>query len=139
MTVIKDILARQIIDSRGTPTVEVDVSLDDNSIGRASAPSGASTGKYEAFELRDNDSKRFNGMGVQKAVANVNTEIKDLMIGAEPFDQKKTDTSLIELDGTENKCRLGANAILATSIAIAKASTLVCLTNSAASSGSVNN
>ena len=121
MTVIKDILARQIIDSRGNPTVEVDVSLDDNSIGRASAPSGASTGKYEAFELRDNDSKRFNGMGVQKAVANVNTEIKDLLIGAEPFDQKKTDKSLIELDGTENKCRLGANAILATSIAIAKA------------------
>ena len=121
MTVIKDILARQIIDSRGNPTVEVDVSLDDNSIGRASAPSGASTGKYEAFELRDNDSKRFNGMGVQKAVANVNTEIKGLLIGTEPFDQKKIDTSLIELDGTENKCRLGANAILATSIAIAKA------------------
>lgn len=86
MTVIKDILARQIIDSRGNPTVEVDVSLGDNSIGRASVPSGASTGKYEAFELRDNDSKRFNGMGVQKAVANVNTEIKDLLIGAEPFD-----------------------------------------------------
>ena len=121
MTVIKDILARQIIDSRGNPTVEVDVSLDDNSIGRASVPSGASTGKYEAFELRDNDSKGFNGMGVQKAVANVNTEIKGLLIGTEPFDQKKIDTSLIELDGTENKCRLGANAILATSIAIAKA------------------
>ena len=121
MTVIKDILARQIIDSRGNPTVEVDVSLGDNSIGRASVPSGASTGKYEAFELRDNDNKKFNGMGVQKAVANVNTEIKDLLIGAEPFDQEKTDTSLIELDGTENKSRLGANAILATSIAIAKA------------------
>ena len=121
MTVIKDILARQIIDSRGNPTVEVDVSLGDNSIGRASVPSGASTGKYEAFELRDNDNKKFNGMGVQKAVANINTEIKDLLIGAEPFDQEKTDTSLIELDGTENKSRLGANAILATSIAIAKA------------------
>ena len=91
MTVIKDILARQVIDSRGNPTVEVDVSLGDNSIGRASVPSGASTGKYEAFESRDNDSERFNGMGVQKAVANVNTEIKDLLIGAEPFDQKKTD------------------------------------------------
>ena len=121
MTVIKDILARQVIDSRGNPTVEVDVSLGDNSIGRASVPSGASTGKYEAFELRDNDNKKFNGMGVQKAVANINTEIKDLLIGAEPFDQEKTDTSLIELDGTENKSRLGANAILATSIAIAKA------------------
>ncbi len=121
MTKIKEIFAREIIDSRGNPTVEVDVILDDDSQGRASVPSGASTGKYEAYELRDDDIKRFNGMGVRKAVHNVNTEIRKLLVGAVPFDQKKVDALLIELDGTKNKSRLGGNAILATSIAVAKA------------------
>lgn len=119
---IKDISARQIIDSRGNPTVEVDVILEDGSIGRASVPSGASTGKFEAYELRDNDKSKYLGKSVLKAVNNVNTEIKNTLIGLDAFNQRNIDKRLIELDGTKNKSRLGANAILAVSIACAKAS-----------------
>lgn len=120
---ITKIIAREIIDSRGNPTVEVDVILSDGSMGRASVPSGASTGKLEAVELRDNDS-RFLGKGVLKAVENVNKLIAPKLIGESPFDQRNIDDLLIELDGTENKSNLGANAILAVSIAVAKASAL---------------
>ncbi|MBE6143708.1 MAG: phosphopyruvate hydratase [Erysipelotrichaceae bacterium] len=121
---IKNIKAREIIDSRGNPTVEVDVILEDNSLGRASVPSGASTGIYEAYELRDNDKSKYLGKGVSKAVNNVNTEIKDALLGKNPYNQKEIDNLLIKLDGTKNKSRLGANAILATSLAIAKASAI---------------
>ena len=121
---IKDIKARQIIDSRGNPTVEVDVILEDGSLGRASVPSGASTGIYEAYELRDNDKCKYLGKGVSKAVNNVNTEIKKLLINKDAYNQKEIDDSLIKLDGTPNKSRLGANAILATSLAVAKASAI---------------
>ena len=121
---IKNIKAREIIDSRGNPTIEVDVILEDNSLGRASVPSGASTGIYEAYELRDNDKSKYLGKGVSKAVNNVNTEIKDALLGKNPYNQKEIDNLLIKLDGTKNKSRLGANAILATSLAIAKASAI---------------
>lgn len=119
---IKNIIARQIIDSRGNPTVEVDVLLEDGSLGRASVPSGASTGIYEACELRDNDKSKYLGKSVYNAVNNVNTEIKDLLIGKDAYNQKDIDQLMISLDGTKNKSRLGANAILATSLAVAKAS-----------------
>lgn len=119
---IKNIIARQIIDSRGNPTVEVDVLLEDGSLGRASVPSGASTGIYEACELRDNDKSKYLGKSVCNAVNNVNTEIKDLLIGKDAYNQKDIDQLMISLDGTKNKSRLGANAILATSLAVAKAS-----------------
>jgi len=121
MSLIKDIKARQVIDSRGNPTVEADVILDDGSKGRGISPSGASTGSREAIELRDGDKSKFGGKGVLKAVSNINTEIRDLLIGKEATDQAAIDHAMIALDGTENKARLGANAILAVSIAVAQA------------------
>ncbi len=121
MTAIIDIHARQILDSRGNPTVEVDVVLESGAQGRAAVPSGASTGAYEAAELRDGDKKKYNGKGVLKAVKNVNTEIFDALLGADAEDQIGVDRTMIELDGTKNKSRLGANAILGVSMAVAKA------------------
>ncbi|TAK57706.1 phosphopyruvate hydratase [Patescibacteria group bacterium] len=120
MSKIADIRAREILDSRGNPTVEVDVTLKDGSFGRAGVPSGASTGSHEAVELRDGE-KRYGGKGVQKAVANVNKTIKKALVGKE-FDQRKIDETMITLDSTENKGKLGANAILGVSLAFAKAS-----------------
>jgi len=121
MSDIIAINAREILDSRGNPTVEVDVILDDGSVGRAAVPSGASTGSLEALELRDKDKDRYNGKGVLKAVANVNEEIADAIIGMDASWQKEIDEALILLDGTENKARLGANAMLGVSLAVAKA------------------
>jgi enolase len=121
MTAIFDIHARQIIDSRGNPTVEVDVTLEDGSFGRAAVPSGASTGAYEAVEKRDGDAKKFGGKGVSQAVNGVNREIAEALIGFDAEDQSELDALLIELDGTENKARLGANALLGVSMAAAKA------------------
>ena len=122
MTAIIDIHAREILDSRGNPTVEVDVLLDDGSFGRAAVPSGASTGAHEAVELRDGDKGRYLGKGVINAVNAVNTEIRDMLIGAfDAEDQRDIDLSMIALDGTPNKGRIGANAILGTSMAVAKA------------------
>ena len=121
MTAIVDVHARQILDSRGNPTVEVDVTLEDGSMGRAAVPSGASTGAHEAVELRDGDKSRWGGKGVQKAVDAVNGEILDAMVGREAEEQAEIDALMIELDGTENKARLGANAILGVSLATAKA------------------
>ena len=121
MTTIIDIHAREILDSRGNPTVEVDVLLDDGSFGRAAVPSGASTGAHEAVELRDGDKARYLGKGVLKAVEAINGEITDAILGLDAEDQRDVDTVMIELDGTENKARLGANAILGTSLAVAKA------------------
>ncbi|MEY4240660.1 MAG: hypothetical protein RJA14_356, partial [Pseudomonadota bacterium] len=124
MTDIADIVARQILDSRGNPTVEVDVILDDGSFGRAAVPSGASTGAHEAVELRDGDKDLWGGKGVGKAVDNVNGEIFDALSGMDAEDQRRIDEALIALDGTENKGRLGANAILGVSLAVAKASAI---------------
>jgi enolase len=121
MTAIIDIHAREILDSRGNPTVEVDVLLDDGSFGRAAVPSGASTGAHEAVELRDGDKGRYLGKGVLNAVRAVNTEISDALLGRDAEDQRDIDAIMIELDGTENKGRIGANAILGTSLAVAKA------------------
>ena len=121
MTAIIDIHARQILDSRGNPTVEVDVLLDDGSFGRAAVPSGASTGAHEAVELRDGDKAFYLGKGVTKAIEAVNTEIADTVLGLEAEDQADVDRAMIALDGTENKSRLGANAILGVSLAVAKA------------------
>ena len=121
MTAIVDIIGREILDSRGNPTVEVDVVLEDGSLGRAAVPSGASTGAHEAVELRDGDKKRYLGKGVQKAVAAVNGEIFDAVGGMDAEAQAKIDETLIALDGTPNKGRLGANAILGVSLAVAKA------------------
>jgi enolase len=121
MTLIVDVHARQILDSRGNPTVEVDVTLEDGSMGRAAVPSGASTGAHEAVELRDGDNSRWGGKGVGKAVESVNGEIADEVIGLDAEDQALIDSAMIELDGTENKGRLGANAILGVSLATAKA------------------
>lgn len=121
MASIKDIQGREILDSRGNPTVEADVLLDDGSVGRAAVPSGASTGTREAVELRDGDSSRYLGKGVSKAVANVNGEIRDAVVGMDAMDQAQLDTRLIELDGSDNKGRLGANALLAVSLATAQA------------------
>ena len=118
---IEDIKARQILDSRGNPTVEVDVVLDDGSLGRAAVPSGASTGAYEACELRDGDKSKYLGKGVLNAVANVNDKIGPELIGLEAAQQRQIDQLMIELDGTENKANLGANAILGVSMAVAKA------------------
>ncbi|MEL0021996.1 MAG: phosphopyruvate hydratase [Rickettsiales bacterium] len=120
MTAIVDLKAREILDSRGNPTVEVDVYLEDGAFGRAAVPSGASTGAHEMLELRDGDA-RFGGKGVLKAVDAVNGEIFDVLSGAEAEDQKNIDRMLLELDGTENKARLGANAILGASLAVARA------------------
>jgi enolase len=121
MTAIVDVHARQILDSRGNPTVEVDVTLEDGSLGRAAVPSGASTGVHEAVELRDGDKSRWGGKGVGKAVEAVNGEIADAVVGMEAEDQTALDAELAALDGTENKGRLGANAILGVSLASAKA------------------
>ncbi len=121
MTEITDIIAREILDSRGNPTIEVDVYLDDGGCGRAAVPSGASTGAYEAVELRDGDKARYLGKGVQKAVNAVNTEILDTLCGMDASEQARLDATLIALDGTENKARLGANAMLGVSLAAAKA------------------
>ncbi|MBQ8558308.1 MAG: phosphopyruvate hydratase, partial [Alphaproteobacteria bacterium] len=121
MSEIIDILGREILDSRGTPTVEVDVVLDDGSFGRAAVPSGASTGVHEAVELRDGDKSRFNGKGVLKAVNAVNTDLYDAIIGMDASEQIEIDRAMIEVDGTENKGKLGANAILGLSLAVAKA------------------
>jgi enolase len=121
MTAILDIHARQIIDSRGNPTVEVDVSLEDGSFGRAAVPSGASTGAYEAVEKRDGDKSKWLGKGVSQAVDGINSEICEMLLGWDAEDQAELDAKLIELDGTENKARLGANALLGVSLAVAKA------------------
>lgn len=121
MAEIIDMVAREILDSRGTPTVEVDVVLEDGSFGRAAVPSGASTGAHEAVELRDGDQSRFGGKGVQKAVNAVNVDLYDEIIGMDATEQIEIDRTMIELDGTENKGRFGANAILGISLAIAKA------------------
>ena len=121
MSKIKTITAREILDSRGNPTVEVDVILDNNIMGRAAVPSGASTGSKEAVELRDGDKKRYLGKGVLKAVENVNKVIAPELVGKNPEDQNSLDSFMIKLDGTENKGKLGANAILGVSIAVAKA------------------
>jgi len=121
MSVIASIMAREILDSRGNPTVEADVVLDSGALGRAAVPSGASTGAHEAVELRDADTSRFGGKGVRKAVANVENEIAGALSGIDATDQVKIDQKMIDLDGTANKARLGANAILAVSLAVAKA------------------
>ena len=121
MSAIVDVVAREILDSRGNPTVEADVLLESGVMGRAAVPSGASTGSREAIELRDGDKSRYLGKGVSRAVENVNTEISEAIIGLDAEEQTFIDKSLIELDGTDNKSRLGANAILAVSMAVAKA------------------
>lgn len=121
MSAIVEVIAREILDSRGNPTVEADVLLESGIIGRAAVPSGASTGSKEAVELRDGDSDRYLGRGVQRAVENVNTEITEAIIGLDAEEQSFIDNTLIELDGTDNKSRLGANAILAVSMACARA------------------
>src|ERR1700735_571051 len=121
MTEIVDITAREILDSRGNPTVEVDVTLEDGSFGRAAVPSGASTGAHEAVEKRDGDADRYGGKGVLGAVAAVNGDIFDPLRRGEAEDQRRLDNLMIELDGTANKSRLGANAILGVSLATAKA------------------
>ena len=126
MTAIVDIIGREVLDSRGNPTVEVDVVLEDGSLGRAAVPSGASTGAHEANELRDGDKTRYLGKGVRKAVAAVNTEIFEAIGGMDAEDQRRIDSALIELDGTKNKARLGANAILGVSLATAKAAAEAC-------------
>ncbi|MGA9658118.1 MAG: phosphopyruvate hydratase [Asticcacaulis sp.] len=121
MPEIIDIVAREILDSRGNPTVEVDVTLDDGSFGRAAVPSGASTGAHEAVEMRDGDAKRYGGKGVRKAVDAVNNELFEALAGFEALDQRRLDQAMINLDGTSNKGRLGANAILGVSLATARA------------------
>ena len=118
---IVDVMGREILDSRGNPTVEVEVTLDDGTVGRAAVPSGASTGMYEACELRDGDKSRYLGKGVEKAVENVNGEIAEALVGLNALDQVSIDNIMIELDGTPNKSRLGANAMLGVSLAVAKA------------------
>ena len=121
MSFIAKIVARQILDSRGNPTVEVDVITTSGALGRAAVPSGASTGVHEAVELRDGDKSAYLGKGVLKAVANVNSIIDNALKGFDVCDQKAIDNKLLELDGTENKSNLGANAILGVSLAVAKA------------------
>src|SRR5271170_6488136 len=118
---IVDVKSREILDSRGNPTVEVDVRLEDGTLGRAAVPSGASTGEYEAVELRDGDKKRYGGKGVSKAVGNVNTKIGPKVMGFDATNQRAIDRYMNELDGTPNKAKLGANAILGVSLAVAKA------------------
>ncbi len=122
MSIIVSVKGREVLDSRGNPTVEAEVILDSGVIGRAIVPSGASTGETEALELRDNDKRRFLGKGVLKAVENINVKIADILVGEDATNQVKIDRMMIELDGTENKSNLGANAILAVSLAVAKAS-----------------
>ncbi len=124
MSNIIDVHAREILDSRGNPTVEVEVMTENGIIGRAAVPSGASTGKYEAVELRDNDKSRYLGKGVLDACANVDEKIAEVLVGESVFDQRRCDELMIQLDGTHNKSKLGANAILGVSMAIAKAGAL---------------
>src|SRR5690348_13698140 len=124
MTGIADIVGREILDSRGNPTVEVDVYLESGIVGRAAVPSGASTGAHEAVELRDGDAKRYGGKGVLRAVENVNETIRDEVLDMDATDQVAIDQAMIELDGTPNKGRLGANAILGVSLAVAKAAAI---------------
>ena len=126
MSEIINVHAREILDSRGNPTVEVEVMTEGGFIGRAAVPSGASTGTHEAVELRDNDKKRYGGKGVLKAVANVNDIIHEALVGQDVFEQRALDKMMIDLDGTENKGKLGANAILGVSLAIAKAAAREC-------------
>src|SRR3954468_15589808 len=121
MSSIVDVVAREILDSRGNPTVEADVLIESGVMGRAAVPSGASTGTREALELRDKDASRYAGRGVLKAVEHINTEISEAIMGLDAQEQSFIDKTLIELDGTENKERLGANAVLAVSMAVAKA------------------
>ncbi|MCA9848163.1 MAG: phosphopyruvate hydratase, partial [Dehalococcoidia bacterium] len=121
MVEIIDVRARELLDSRGNPTVEVDVELEDGSVGRAIVPSGASTGAYEAVELRDGDQSRFGGKGVLKAVEHVQDQLASAVIGLNGLDQAAVDRAMIEADGTPNKGRLGANAILGVSLAVARA------------------
>src|ERR1700745_3282495 len=121
MSAIVDVIAREILDSRGNPTIEADVILDSGVLGRAAVPSGASTGSKEAIELRDGDAARYMGKGVPKAVENVNTQICEALLGLDATEQGLIDKTLIDLDGTDNKGRLGANAILAVSCAVARA------------------
>ena len=124
MSLIESIHARQILDSRGNPTVEVDVFTESGAFGRAAVPSGASTGSHEAVELRDGDKKKYMGKGVLKAVSNVNTRIASEIVGFPVFDQTLIDKVMIEIDGTPNKGKLGANAILGVSLAVAKAAAM---------------
>ena len=126
MPIIKEVYAREVIDSRGNPTVEVEIYTESDGFGRAIVPSGASTGEHEAVELRDGDKKRYNGKGVLKAVSNVNDIIGPEIIGMNVFDQVAIDKFMIELDGTDNKGKLGANAILGVSLAVAKAASDLC-------------
>src|SRR3972149_3552481 len=121
MSSIVDVVAREILDSRGNPTVEADVLLESGVMGRAAVPSGASTGSREAIELRDGDAQRYGGKGVLKAVEAVNTEISEAIVGLDASEQSFVDRTLIDLDGSENKSRLGANALLAVSMAVARA------------------
>src|SRR5690348_2818979 len=121
MTIISDVYAREVLDSRGNPTVEVEVYLESGAMARAIVPSGASTGAYEAVELRDGDKKRYMGKGVLNAVTNVNEIIAPEIIGLDSLDQIGIDRIMIDLDGTPNKAKLGANAILAVSMAVARA------------------
>ena len=121
MSAIVDVIGREILDSRGNPTVEADVLLESGILGRAAVPSGASTGSREAIELRDGDNSRYGGKGVMQAVEHVNTEICEAVIGVDATEQAFVDQTLLDLDGTENKSRLGANAILAVSMAVARA------------------
>ena len=121
MTKIKSILAREILDSRGNPTVEADVILENGTVGRAAVPSGASTGEHEALELRDGDKSRYLGKGVRQAVANINEKILPALKGADAADQAAIDQAMLDLDGTDNKATLGANAVLAVSLASAQA------------------
>ena len=126
MAAIRDIVAREVLDSRGNPTVEADVGLDSGEVGRAAVPSGASTGRREALELRDAEPGRFHGRGVRRAVASIVETIRPALTGVEVTDQRRIDTTMLDLDGTENKENLGANAILAVSLASAKAASLAC-------------
>ena len=125
MSKIKTIHAREIVDSRGNPTVEADVILESGQMGRAAVPSGASTGTLEAVELRDGDKNRYLGKGVQNAVNNVNTEIQKALTGMDCFQQQAIDQAMLDLDGTNNKGRLGANALLSVSLAVAQASAAI--------------
>src|SRR5512136_556040 len=118
MSIIEYVEAREILDSRGNPTVEVDVVLEDGTLGRAAVPSGASTGEYEAVELRDGDEKHYLGKGVLKAVTNVDEHLGPNLLGMSPLDQQAIDWKLLELDGTENKSNMGANAVLGVSLAV---------------------
>src|SRR5208282_5902765 len=126
MSIIEYVEAREILDSRGNPTVEVDLYLEDGTLGRAAVPSGASTGEYEAVELRDGDKKRYGGKGVLKAVENVNIKIGPKVKGMDARDQRALDAFMIELDGTPNKAKFGANAILGVSLAAAKGAAISC-------------